>query len=330
ENPYPPPQSVIDEIKQAIDGTIRLYPDPTAKELRKLISSVYLARFRTLYQANNILVANGSDEILDILFKTFIDPGDEVVIFKPSYGMYTVLADLYQAKKNVIPLTETFDIPESAKNATGKLMLICSPNNPDGKSVDNDTIEAICSNFEGLVIVDEAYADFSDKSAIPLLRKHKNLCVMRTFSKGYSLAGLRVGFLVADTQIIKVLNETKLPYNVNTVSQIAASIVINHIKEFEPIHELIKNERTRVINEILNKYNVNIAHSDANFILIKFEDQTKAMKIFWELKDNKVLTRQYNQKGMYQYIRLTIGTQEQNDRFLEVFDKLAEKYQIKK
>ncbi|MHA1730596.1 MAG: pyridoxal phosphate-dependent aminotransferase, partial [Promethearchaeota archaeon] len=202
ENPYPPPPEVVEEIKSAVDGHCRLYPDPTCKDLRKMISSVLIQDFKTVSNVNSVLVGLGSDEILDIIMKTFIDPGDEVVYFSPSYGMYEVLTDLYAGKKRVIPLSGDFEIPPEAYTASGKLILICSPNNPNGKSTPNGTIEKICQSFPGIVVVDEAYADFSGTSALPLLKSYENLIVIRTFSKSFSMSGIRVGFAVADPDVV--------------------------------------------------------------------------------------------------------------------------------
>lgn len=329
ENPYPPPQEVLDDIRQAIDGTLRLYPDPTAQDLRKMISSVLLPEFRTISGVNSVLVGLGSDEILDILLKTFIDPGDEVVYFTPSYGMYSVLAKLYGAKTTEIPLAGDFSIPEDAMTKfpeKAKLLFLCSPNNPNGKSTDNDSITAMCKKFPGIVVVDEAYADFAPTSALSLLKRQKNLIVVRTFSKSYSMAGIRAGFLVASPEIVKELSRAKLPFNVPYLSQVAAVAAIKHRKKQAELNQKIIDERTRLIGELSTYPQLAVLNSDANFVFTKFPDQATAMKFFWELKKKKILVRQFTQRGLYEYIRVTVGTIEQNDKFLQAFAEIAQEH----
>jgi histidinol-phosphate aminotransferase len=325
ENPFSPPEAVIDELKNALDERLRLYPDPTCKELRKLITSVYLPEYGGLTSMNNVTVGLGSDEILDLLFKAFIDPEDEIVFFNPSYGMYSVLGGFYGTKMKIIQLSEKFVIPDIDFNIPGKLMFIDSPNNPSGKLTSNEKISKICEEFGGLVIIDEAYADFSSQSALKLLKKHKNLAVMRTLSKGYSLASQRIGFLTAHRDIIKILNEVKLPYNVPYLSQVAAMAAIKQMRIYKESNQSIIEERKRLTDEI-SKLNVEVIPSDANFLLVKMGSETAAMKIFWELQERKILVRHFNKKGLYQYLRVTIGKPEDNDIFLKAFTELTEKY----
>ena len=323
ENPYPPPSETINAIKDALDERLRLYPDPTCLELRKLISSVYLPEYNSLTHINNVMVGLGSDEIIDLLFKAFIDPGDFVTFFNPSYGMYAVLSEFYSANTNVIDLTEDFEIPVDI-NASGKIFFIDSPNNPSGKIRSNELIALICEKFDGLVVVDEAYADFSSSTALPLLKKHKNLAVMRTLSKGYSLASQRIGFIVADAKIIKILNEVKLPYNLPYLSQIAGIAAIKNMRDQKANNEKIQNERSRMIS-ILTEFGIKVLPTESNFLFISMDEST-AMKIFWELKDRKILVRHFNKKGLYRYLRVSVGTVDENNAFLEAFKEIAAKY----
>ncbi len=326
ENPYPPIQDIIIDIKNAVNEKIRLYPDPTSFELRKEILNVLLRDKDTLTNRNSIFIGSGSDEILDILFKVFINPGDDVVIFYPSYGLYKVLATLYNAKINEIQLNDDFSIPDAAFSAKGKLMFINSPNDPNGKSFGNATILKICGTFPGIVVVDEAYADFSSQTCLPLLKKAKNLVVYRSFSKSFSLASLRMGFALADAEIIKEMNRVKLPFNTNYLGQVAAlSCVNNHKKVFEQNKKILE-ERERLTKE-LNTYNgISVLPSDANFIFVKFEDKSKTLKFVWDLKELKILIRHFSKPGLYNYIRVTIGTEEDNNKFLNTFKTIANKY----
>jgi histidinol-phosphate aminotransferase len=243
ENPYPPIPEIIKDIKNAVNYKLRLYPDPTSFELRKEILNVLLRDKDTLTNRNSVFIGNGADEIFDVIFKLFIDPQDEVVLFYPSYGLYRVLASLYNAKINELQLNDDFSIPDAAYNAKGKVMFVNSPNNPNGKSIGNAKILKLCGDFPGIVVVDEAYADFSDQTCLSLLRKVKNLIVIRSFSKGFSLASLRIGYALADAEIIKEMNKVKLPYNTNYLGQIAALSCIKHNKKIIERNKQIIEER---------------------------------------------------------------------------------------
>lgn len=326
ENPYPPVQDILVDIKNAVNENIRLYPEPTSFELRKEILNVLLREKDTLTNRNSIFIGSGSDEILDIIFKVFINPGDEVVIFYPTYGLYKVLATLYDAKINEIQLNEDFSIPDTVYSAKGKLMFINSPNNPNGKSFGNATILKICGSFPGIVVVDETYADFSTQTCLPLLKKAKNLIVYRSFSKSFSLASLRMGYALADAEIIKEMNSVKLPHNINYLGQIAALSCIKHHKKILEQNKKILEERERLTKE-LNKFNgISVLPSDANFIFIKFEDKSKTLKFVWDLKELKILVRHFSKPGLYNYIRVTIGTEEDNNKFLDAFKTISNKY----
>jgi len=284
ENSFPPIPEVLTDLKKAINEKLRLYPDPTSFELRKEILNVLLRDKDTLTNRNSIFIGSGSDEILDVIFKVFIDPGDEIVIFYPTYGLYKVLATLYNAKINEIQLNEDFSIPDNAFSAKGKLMFINSPNDPNGKSIGNATILKLCGSFPGIVVVDEAYADFSTQTCLPLLKKAQNLIVYRSFSKGFSLASLRIGYALADAEIIKEMNRVKLPFNTNYLGYIAALSSIKHNKKISEHNEKILEERRR-LSEVLNKYDgITVLPSDANFIFVKFEDKSKTLKFVWDLK----------------------------------------------
>jgi len=326
ENPFPPIPEIMKDLKNAVDEKIRLYPDPTSFELRKEILNVLLRDKDTLTNRNSIFIGNGSDEILDVIFKVFIDPGDEVVIFFPTYGLYKVLATLYNAKVNEIQLNDDFSIPNTAFSAKGKVMFINSPNDPNGKSFKNATILKLCSNFPGIVVVDEAYADFSNKTCLPLLKKAKNLIVYRSFSKSFSLASLRIGFALADAEIIKEMNRVKLPYNTNYLGQIAALSCIKHNKKIITQNNKILAERKRLTEELDKFKGISVLPSDANFIFVKFDDKSKTLKFVWDLKELKILVRHFSKPGLYNYLRVTIGTEEDNNKFLNAFGTIANKY----
>jgi histidinol-phosphate aminotransferase len=326
ENPFPPIPEILNDIKNAVNENVRLYPDPTSFELRKEILNVLLRDKNTLTNRNSIFIGNGSDEIFDIIFKIFIDPKDEVVIFYPSYGLYKVIATLYGAKIIELQLNDDFSIPDAAFNVKGKLMFINSPNNPNGKSFNSNIILKLCENFSGIIVVDEAYADFSDQTSLPLLKKVKNLIVIRSFSKSFSLASLRIGFALADPAIIKEMNKVKLPYNINYLAQVAALSSIKHSKKILERNKIIIEERQR-LTEILNQFRgISVLPSDSNFIFVKFEDKAKTLQFVWDLREMKIIVRHFSKPGLYNYMRVTIGTVEDNNKFTDAFTKIAKNY----
>jgi histidinol-phosphate aminotransferase len=328
ENAYPPIEEILLDIKSALKDKnfLRKYPDSSALEVRKAILNQLLRDKNTLTNRNTVFIGNGSDDVLDVIFKVFVNPGDEVIVFYPTFSLYSVLANLYNAKINEVKLSEDFSIPKSIFDQKGKLLFINSPNDPNGKSFDNDTILKICYTFPGIVVVDEAYADFSDFTCLSLLKDVKNLIVCRSFSITFSLASLRIGYALADAEIIKQMNRVKLPFNTNQIAQIAALSCIKHKKKVYEQNTIIITQRNR-LTENLNSYDgITVLPSDANFILVKFDDKSKTLKFLWDLKDFNILVRHYSKPGLYNYIRITVGTEEENSKFLDAFATIATKY----
>ncbi|MHA1681291.1 MAG: histidinol-phosphate transaminase [Promethearchaeota archaeon] len=332
ENPYEPPKSVIDDLKKGLEN-LRKYPDMDTKELKKQLTFNVRVDDKSALKMDNIVAGCGSDELLDIVFKTFVDPGDRVVYFDPSYGMYKVLTQMFRGTPVEIQLNEDFSIPiEKATSTPGKLFIICSPNNPTGLRVPNDSIAKICENFEGIVLVDEAYVDFANDSAISLLPRYNNLIIMRTFSKSFSLAALRIGYVISlERDVILALRKIRAPYSVNLAAQIAALSSLKHQDEVDETVKKIKEERQRVTEKIQEIEHLTVTPSESNFILVNIkagDDEKKNQKItqklFWELKKKKILVRWYMTKRLYTYLRVTIGTPEQNDMFIEALKTCLE------
>ncbi|MHA1371354.1 MAG: histidinol-phosphate transaminase [Promethearchaeota archaeon] len=298
ENPYEPPPAVIEDLKNGLKD-LRKYPDIDAVEVKKQLTYNIRPSRTVSLKMDNVVVGSGEDELLDIIFKTFVDPNDRVVYFTPTYGMYKVLCNIHDAVPIEIPRYKDFKIPEDkALSTQGELMLICSPNNPDGGRTPNELISKICDSFDGIVVVDEAYVDFAENTALSLLLDHENLIILRTFSKSYSLAALRVGFLLSlNRDIIVATRKVKLPYNVNLAGQVAALSALKHQKEIDETIEIIKSEREKLISAINELPEVEALPSESNFILMRVNvgDQSKNMKvnqkIFWELKKKKILVR---------------------------------------
>ncbi len=325
ENPYPPISEIMEDLKNAINDNLRKYPDPLATQVRKLLISNFLKKKYNITNPDSIFIGNGSDDILEVIFKTFIDVNDGVVFFNPSYAMYPVLTDLYNGKAIKIDLDENFDIPDSKLDLKGKLFIINSPNNPSGKSFSNETILKLSKNFPGIIIIDEAYADFSKQSALSIASRIDNMIVIRTFSKSFSLASLRMAFAVANPDIVQELNKVKLPFNTNYMAQAAAISCLKNIDKIFSRNNQIIEQREFLIHE-LNKFEgIKVFPSDANFVLIKFSDEEEAKKYLNELKNQKILVRYFNKNGLKSYIRVTIGKKEENLIFLKAFNQIYNK-----
>ncbi|MCB0278548.1 MAG: histidinol-phosphate transaminase [Calditrichaeota bacterium] len=245
------------------------YPDPNHRKLRSLLAE------RENLAVDQILISNGSDEALDLLFKATISPGDQIMAMYPSYGMYRVFAEMYNAYCRTVDLDSQFDLDlraiESAKSNRLKLICLCHPNNPTGNCLSIDRIETVLKKADALVLVDEAYIDFCpEKSVRPLLEIYPNLIISRTFSKAYALAGLRVGYLLANSRLVQILQGIKLPYNINSFSLKAAEDVFERRSKICDQIDSIINTKSLLIEALRQfKWIDEIYPSDANFVLIK-------------------------------------------------------------
>jgi histidinol-phosphate aminotransferase len=295
------------------------YPDPLQVELKRRVADI------NSVSPSQIFVGNGSDEVIDLLYRVLCEPGrDEVIICPPTYGMYGVSAAINDVALREVRLTEDFqlDVSEvlSAVSKRTKLIFICSPNNPTGNSMALESVSAVAENFDGVVAIDEAYIHFaSQRSMIQEIARLRNIVVLQTFSKAWGMAGLRVGLAFADSSIVEVLNRVKPPYN---VSGIAQSLVLDALAKTGRVKQWIEqcvSERERMA-ERLNEIDVveKVYPSDANFLLVKVSDAKAA---YGHLIDGGVVVRDRSGLvGCEGCLRITIGTAEQNQR---VLDRLA-------
>ena len=302
-------------------GVLNRYPDPYQKELKnKLAGQKGIA-------TDSIFIGNGSDEVIDLAFRIFCNPGaDKALTFTPTYGMYDVSAAINNIELVKIPLNNDFQIDlETVKpylrNTTIKLIFICSPNNPTGNLIDINTIEVILNNFNGIVIIDEAYIDFSNSdSLIKLINKYNNLIVSQTFSKAWGLAAARVGTAYSNKEIISLYNKVKPPYNVSELNQIAAIKALNNQKKFNANLKIILEEK-KLLGKALKELDIvkKIYRSDANFILIEVND---ANNIYTTLVDQQIIIRNRNNQ-VKNCIRITVGTSEENQKLINALKKIA-------
>lgn len=302
-------------------GILNRYPDPYQLELKALISKIKGV------PEENIFLGNGSDEIIDLCFRVFCNPGtDKALTFAPSYGMYEVSAAINDVKMIKIPLTGDFQIDMNKvtpfyKEPDLKLMFICSPNNPTGNSMGVIETESIISGFEGIVVIDEAYIDFSEQQSFKsMIERYRNLIVMQTFSKAMGLAAARVGMAFMDPELVHYFNKMKPPYNISMINQKAALKCLKRIELLKNRVSTIKNERERLAND-LEKINIieKVFPSDSNFLLVKTRN---ADLIYSKLVESKVIVRNRN-KIVPGCIRITVGTKDENKILLSALRKIT-------
>ena len=301
-------------------GNLNRYPDPYQKELKEMISQT------KGIPVERIFLGNGSDEIIDLCFRVFCNPGtDRAITFHPSYGMYEVSAAVNDVEIIKIPLNENFQIDLNSvepylKDDKVKLMFVCSPNNPTGNCINASDIEFIIRNFNGMVVIDEAYNDFSDNPSFAAMTSHfENHIVMQTFSKAFGLASVRVGMMFADSRIIHYFNKMKPPYNISSINQKAALKRLSRQDEVRKQVSRIRMERER-LQMNLQKMSIveKIYPSDSNFLLVKVNN---ADKLYNALVDHNIIVRNRSRQ-VRDSIRITVGTRYENNRLISVLKKL--------
>lgn len=300
-------------------GNYNRYPDPYQRELKKVLGELWNI------PTENLFIGNGSDEIIDLLFRIFCTPHkDKALTFSPTYGMYKVSAQINAVELIEEPLTEDFQIDieklkeRLSQEPTIKLIFICSPNNPTGNNIDH--IEQICSFFKGIVVVDEAYIDFSSKDSwANKIEKFSNLLVSRTLSKAYAMASLRLGIAVTSKEIINWLNKVKPPYNISQVNQEIAIKILKDKESFNSKKQEILNQKKKIENELFKlSYIEKVYPSEANFILIKVKD---ADFIYNCLMEKGIIIRSRN-KQISNTLRITVGTAKENEKLLKAMQIL--------
>ncbi|MFB5946769.1 histidinol-phosphate transaminase [Albibacterium profundi] len=310
ENPYGSP----------LDQDYNRYPDPLQAELKTALSKIKGV------PSNNTFIGNGSDEAIDILIRAFCRPGiDNILILPPTYGMYEVSANINDVEVKKVSLTPQYQLDLDAIAETidqnTKIIFVCSPNNPTGNSLYREDVEILLNNFNGLVVVDEAYINYSrQKTFIQELTEYANLVVLQTLSKAWGLAGLRIGIAFASEEIIHVFNKIKPPYNVNQSSQALALEALNNIDQINNwIRETI-NERTTLTKGLLEfSFVEHIYPSDANFILVKVADP---MAIYQHLNQEGIIVRDRSKVTLCEgCLRITVGTPVENKSLLEALKK---------
>ena len=320
ENPYPPSPNVLTAIKAAVDGRLRLYPNPASQTLRERLAKLHRCA------PENIIVGNGSDELLALATRTFVEPAgltrasraegsrSAIQYFTPSYSLYPVLAAIHGARTNAVRLTSDFGLPaldvlkkSKAWDFSAALTFITAPNAPSGRAYTTDELDLLCRAHHGAIVLDEAYVDFAQENALSLALKHPHVLVARTFSKAYSLCFQRVGYFIGHPELIAALDKLRDSYNVNGLGQIGALATLDDLAYYRANFRRIKATRARLTEE-LTGLGFDVLPSQTNFILMR-PPQFAAKVWLEELRNRKILVRWFSHPDVKDYLRITIGTE---------------------
>ena len=311
----------LDANESPFDNGINRYPDNKHDELKKVVSGVKNVN------VNQVVFGNGTDEILDLIVRVFCNPSeDKIITLPPTYGMYDVIAKTNGVENIEIPLKSDFsiDINEILKLSSKKtkILFLCSPNNPTGNSFDTNNLTDLIKSFKGIVVVDEAYIDFSSKqSLISLIEDNNNLIITQTMSKAYGLAGIRLGMGFSNEKIINYLNKIKPPYNINILTERKALEELNKIDEIEKNISIVLDQRNLLVS-CLEKLDFveKIYKSDANFLLVKVDN---ADLRYNQLLENGIVVRNRSNQPLCQNcLRITIGTKNENTCLIKMLNEL--------
>ncbi|MCB0753391.1 MAG: histidinol-phosphate transaminase [Ignavibacteriae bacterium] len=303
-------------VKDEHNLQLNRYPDPAQNKLREKLAN-YLD-----VSTKNLFFGVGSDEIIDLLIRIFCDPKkDSVLIPEPTYGMYKVACDVNDVNTVSIPLNKNFQIDvdatlNSVKKNT-KIIFLCSPNNPTGNLLSKKSVLEIARNFDGIVVIDEAYIDFSEKySFISNLKNHKNLVIIRTFSKAWGLAGIRCGYSIADEFITSLLFKIKAPYNLNKLTANAILDALSKVKQKNNFVKKLNLERDKLVLQLKSIKQVQkVYKADANFILFKIKNATEVYNKL--TKEGVIIRNRSNQLNLEDCLRVSIGAPNENKMFIK-------------
>ncbi|MGM0499796.1 MAG: histidinol-phosphate transaminase [Bacillota bacterium] len=323
ESPFDLPQEIKTKFKSEFDEhDINRYPEIYSERLHQTLADYLSSELNKKVKTEEVIAGNGSDEILDMLIRTFVEPGDFVLSQAPTFSMYKYFTKLNGGQYEEISLDEEFNFKKlKAKidKLKPKLIFLCSPNNPTGEIIERELILKLADYFAGPVIVDEAYADFSEIDLMPDIKDYPNLAVTRTFSKAFGLAGIRFGYLYGNQVLVEELKKVLKPYNLNSLTDMLACLILDNDDIIKERIEFIKKERQKLYQNLNQYQNWQLYPSMANFIYIEGEKTLEFKKI---LNQRKIKIRSYDTEPAA--IRITVGSQEENEAVLEAFAEFKE------
>ena len=312
ENPYPPSSLVLERLRQACDAGLRRYPDADAHGVCRRLSELFSVPIE------QILVGNGSDELLNIAVRCFVGPADKVAYPTPTYPYYAKLVALQDAATIEVACDDSLALPQGLAAAGGKLTLVANPNSPSGTIATADELEALATAISGLLVIDEAYVDFSDGGCLHLVERCPNVIVVRTMSKSFSLAGMRIGFCFASPEVTAGMHKVKEHYNVGTLAQVAAAAALDDLQAMRANAERIRATRAR-LSAALSGLGFHVWPSAANFVLARTPGPAAA-DLYAQLRDRGVLVRYFDVPRLRDCLRISVGTDEETELLLSELD----------
>lgn len=330
ENPYPPAPAVVKALRHISPDALRRYPSPTCSELREKAAELHGVA------AENIVTTNGGDELLRLAITTFVEPGRAVGITEPSYSLYPVLAAVNDSPVHRIPLNDAWlppdDFADQLNEAGCNLAFIVNPHAPSGRLLDAEAVAGLARRFRGVLVVDEAYVDFVDPEQghdVPsLIHDLDNLLVLRTLSKGYSLAGLRLGYGIGSTQVIDpIATKTRDSYSVDAVAERLAVTALSHRDEAASTWQSVRDERERLRGQLTER-GIKAGPSQTNFVLADIPRQLAggAASLYRELREKGIFVRYFDHERLVDSLRISVGTPDQNDRLLRGIDAVVDRH----
>jgi histidinol-phosphate aminotransferase len=314
ENPYPPSPAVLEAMSKIGPEQIRKYPDPLGEQFRIAAAEAIGVT------PENIMCCNGGDELLTMAFRAFCDAKRPVAYPVPTYTLYPVLAKMQNCKTIEVPFDDEYNLPSKLASTDAALTIVCNPNAPTGTFVIVDELSSLADEIKGVLLVDEAYVDFAEDNCVRLIENFNNVIILRSMSKGYSLAGLRFGYAIAPKDLITGLLKIKDSYNVDAVATAAATAAIKDQDYFAENVEKIKKERKRLTDE-LRQMGFVVPNSFANFVLAGINDY-KASVIYDRLVEKNIYVRFFDLPGVDDKLRITVGTPLQNDSLIDALKEI--------
>jgi histidinol-phosphate aminotransferase len=315
ENPYPPSPEALKVLRELEGELLRRYPDPMATAFRAAASQVLGV------PADWILVGNGSDDLLTMIIRACSEPGQRVVYPMPTYVLYRTLTQIQGADFVEVPYQENYTLPvEPLIETQGAVTFVASPNSPSGTVASVEELEKLATHLSGVLVIDEAYVDFAETDALEVVKKYDNVIILRTLSKGYSLAGLRLGFGVANPALLEGLIKVKDSYNVDAVACAVGAAAIADQDHKNTNANMIKVSRAQMADE-LQKLGFHVLPSQANFLLAQ-SPRGNAEYLYKGLKEQGILVRYFNQPRLTDKLRITVGTPEQNDMLIKALGEV--------
>jgi histidinol-phosphate aminotransferase len=326
ENPYPPHPAVLEALHGITGEALRRYPDPTATAFRAVAAAVHSVT------PDHIIATNGGDELLRLAVTTFAGPGERIGVADPGYSLYPVLAAINGSPVCAVPLADDWSIPPDVadrwNDAAVRLAFLVNPHAPSGTLTPIDTIGRIAATFRGVLVIDEAYVDFVDPSlghdAVALVRRLPNVLLLRTMSKGYSLAGLRFGYGIGSPELIRPMTtKTKDSYNIDAIAQALAEAALRHRDETSQAWAAVRSERRR-LSDALTVRGFLCAPSQSNFLLARVPGGGTKTAARWleDLAQRRIYVRWFDHERLRELLRITIGTPRENDALLTAIDGL--------